>query len=219
LVEAAEGGTLFIDEVAELSGRVQAKLLRFAQDGEFRRVGDTAPRRASVRILTATNVKLAERGASSDFRPDLMYRLCDCELHLPPLRERGDDIPRLAHHFAGSFAAQHGRPIPRIPAAVRRTLERYAWPGNVRQLRSEMRRLVVFCGDAPVTAAQLSPEVQRGATDDGPVTNLRAARLDFERGLIAKALARHRGNRVRTAAALGLTRQGLLVKIQQHGLA
>jgi DNA-binding NtrC family response regulator/tetratricopeptide (TPR) repeat protein len=218
LAAAADGGTLFIDEIADLSLRVQAKLLRFVQDGEYCRLGETETRTADVRIVTASNADLQRRVAEGRFRQDLYYRLCDWVLTLPPLRERGDDILRLARHFLRDFTEHHGRPTPPLPRDIGQALCRYQWPGNVRQLRAEMCRLIVSAEGGPLLCEHLSPDVLGDQTETS-LHGLREARLVFEREFIGRALACHGGNRARTAAALGLTRQGLLGKIRQTGIA
>jgi DNA-binding NtrC family response regulator/tetratricopeptide (TPR) repeat protein len=213
-VAAAEGGTLFLDEVAELSPRAQVKLLRFLENGEYMRVGEAELKRSRVRIVSAANAGLAERVRAGRFREDLMYRLTDFTLMLPPLRERGDDVLLLARHFLKSAADENELAVPSLPAELARALRSYAWPGNVRQLRGEMRRLVVLGGGGPLSVQQLS----FGGEPVPRQLPLREARAAFERELIARNLRGHAGNRSRTAAALGISRQALVVKIRQLGL-
>jgi DNA-binding NtrC family response regulator/tetratricopeptide (TPR) repeat protein len=217
LVAHAEKGTLFIDEVADLSPRVQAKLLRFVQEGEYGRLGDPTTRKADVRIVTATNADLTVRVAAGVFREDLMYRLFDWTITLPPLRERGEDILRLAQHFLREFATEHGRATPALSREVGRLLRQFPWPGNVRQLRAEMQRMLFRAEGRILRPGHLSDEVRGAPT--GSCGGLKAARLAFEKEHIAHALEQHGGNRVRTAAALGLSRQSLHSKIRQIGLA
>jgi len=216
-VAAAERGTLFIDEVADLTPRAQAKLLRFLQDSEYRRVGETRVRQADVRIVSAANVDLLARVAEGRFRQDLLYRLRPIVLSLPPLRERAGDVLVLARHFLREAAATAGRPAPDLPADVARAVERYAWPGNVRELQSEMQRLVLLSGGGPLRKERLSPGL-RGSGDTAPTSPLREAVLVFERDYVSRALTRHGGSRARTAEALGITRQALVVKIRRLGL-
>jgi DNA-binding NtrC family response regulator/tetratricopeptide (TPR) repeat protein len=217
-VALAEGGTLFIDEVADLSPRAQAKLLRLAQDGEYRRIGDSELRRASVRILTAANAELEERVARGLFREDLMYRLCVVTLRLPPLRQRGDDLLLLARHFLRAAAARERVPVPALPADVARALLSHAWPGNVRELENEMSRLVVLGAKEGLRREHLRERVQKASTAERR-GSLREASLAFERDFVARALQQNDGNRARTAAALGLTRQALLKKMGRLGLS
>ena len=217
-VAAAEGGTLFLDELAELTARAQAKLLRFLQEREYRRVGETLARRADVRVLSATNVDLAVRVEEDRFRQDLWFRLRDERLVVPPLRERGADVRLLARHLLRRDAERQGRPRPVLGAAAEATLERYSWPGNVRQLDSEMRRvLVVAPPGALVEPRHLSAEV-RSAAERGPRGCLRAALRTFERDYLRRALDRNGGVRTAAAAELGITRQALVSKIRRLGV-
>ncbi|HET7295375.1 MAG TPA: sigma-54 dependent transcriptional regulator, partial [Vicinamibacteria bacterium] len=214
-VAAAHGGTLFLDEVAELSPRGQAKLLRFLETGEYVRLGETRPRRADVRILSAANVALRERVREQRFRQDLMYRLVDYTIALPPLRERGEDVLALARHFLRAHAATEGRPCPRLGAATARAVLAHAWPGNVRELRKQMHRAVVLARDGVVHPEHLQLQPDAGHRD---VVTLREARAAFERDLIERRLAQHGACRTRAAAALGITRQALALKMRQYGL-
>ena len=219
-VAAAEGGTLFIDEVSELTPRAQVRFLRFLQEREYQRLGETGPRRANVRVLSATNVDLEPRMREGRFRADLWYRLKDERLVLPPLRERRGDVLLLARHFLAQEAERQGRPVPVLTPEVRRLLRRYHWPGNVRQLESEMRRLLVVAEGESPCPEHLSPEVREGgrARPRLDVAGLRGALLAFERDCVVDALARHRGVRAATAEALGITRQALHLKMRRHGL-
>jgi DNA-binding NtrC family response regulator/tetratricopeptide (TPR) repeat protein len=216
-VAEAEGGTLFLDEVADLTPRAQAKLLRFLQEREYRRLGESVTRKADVRILTAANVSLAERVAAGLYREDLMYRLVTLTLRLPPLRERGSDILLLARHFLEVAARRDRRPVPRPSAELVRVLTAYPWPGNVRQLEQEMTRLALFATSEVVGPEHLSGRLQGSAPARAPVS-LREALLDHERHVISRALERHDGNRARTAVALGITRQALLLKMRRLGI-
>jgi two-component system NtrC family response regulator len=216
-VAAAEGGTLFLDEVSDLSPRGQAKLLRLLQEREYRRLGESEVRRANVRIISAANVDLEERVAKGAFRADLMYRLAVVILRLPPLRERGDDLLLLARHFLRAAAARDGREVPQLPGPVAQALCRHSWPGNVRELENEMSRLVALAGAGPILAGQLSPRVC-GSRSPLASERLREALLAFERSFLKEALARHQGNRARTAGSIGITRQALLGKMARLGL-
>jgi DNA-binding NtrC family response regulator len=213
-VAAAEGGTLFIDEVTDLSARAQAKLLRFLQEREYRRVGETTVRRADFRLITASNAPLEQRVVAGTFRRDLMYRLNVLVLALPPLRERGEDLTMLARHFLASAASRAGVATPRLSARLAAEIAAYDWPGNVRELENEMSRLVVLAGRGPVRAEQLS--FSGAAPPEGG--RLRQARRSFDREYVSRALARNGGNRARAASELGLTRQALLGIIKRLGI-
>jgi DNA-binding NtrC family response regulator len=216
-VARAEAGTLFIDEVADLTARGQAKLLRFVQEKEYRRVGEPEIRHANVRVLSAANVDLERRVAGGLFREDLMYRLRPIVLALPPLRERGGDVRLLARHFLRLAAEREALPPPLLPADVVRALVSYAWPGNIRELENEISRLVVLAGRGPILLEHLSRRVAEAAAPDVR-SCLRDARQRFEREFVGRALSRNGGNRTRTAMELGLTRQALVSKIRRLGL-
>jgi DNA-binding NtrC family response regulator/tetratricopeptide (TPR) repeat protein len=208
-VAAAEGGTLFLDEVVDLTPRAQGKLLRFVETREYCRVGETRVRKADVRLVTAANVPL-----ESKLRPDLIFRLKDIVLALPPLRARGEDIWRLGREFLRQASAGLS-PVP-VTTAARRMLESYSWPGNVRELQREIRRAVVLAAGEAIRPEHLS---LRGGASTAPARrSLRDAVLACERQFIAAALADNGGNRARTAVALGLTRQGLVAKIARLGI-
>lgn len=215
-VAEAEGGTLFIDEVTDLSPRAQAKVLRLLQEKEYRRLGETETRRADIRIVTASNTELQHRVAAGLLREDLMYRLNAMVLALPPLRARGDDILRLARHFLARSAAREGKATPALPPEVVQAVTRHTWPGNVRELESEMTRLVVLAGKGPLRVEHLSARVPEVPV--ASATGLRDARTAFERDHISRVLGNHGGNRSRTACALGVTRQALVAKIRRLGI-
>ncbi len=215
LAASAEGGTLFIDEVTELSPRAQAKLLRFLQDREYRKLGDPTLRRADVRFVTASNQPLDRCVAAGTFRADLRFRLSGVVIDLPPLRERGADLLLLARHFVARCASVERRPVPRLPAEVVDALGRYPWPGNVRELENEMHRLVVLSrGDRPSLSDLTIPVGGGGRADQC----LRDVLRRQEREHIQRVLAFCNGNRTRTAEALGITRQALITKISRMGV-
>jgi len=212
--ELADQGTLFLDEIANLSLTQQAKLLRVLQAGEFERVGSSKTRRVDVRIIAATNADLRVEVAAGRFREDLFFRLNTVELHLPPLRDRREDIPLLAAHFLRQWASRYRRPVTGISAEGMRALLAYAWPGNVRELAHAIERATLLALCDQLTPAELS---FRPVTDVSP-------RLDdlsleeVEKLLITKALARHEGNVTLAAQALGLSRSALYRRLQRHGL-
>jgi len=143
-VEAAQNGTLFLDEIGEISPGLQAKLLRFLQDKEFERVGETLTRRADVRVVAATNRDLESDVKNGRFREDLLYRLNVIELHIPPLRERPEDLLPLAHKFLTFFARSARRPTQELSATAAAALQSYGWPGNIRELRNAIERAVIL---------------------------------------------------------------------------
>ena len=212
--ELADGGTLFLDEIANLSMAQQAKLLRVLQEGEFERVGSSRSRRVDVRILAATNADVRAEGAAGRFREDLFFRLNTVEIHLPPLRERRDDIPPLAGHFLKQFAARYRRQVTGFSPDGMRALLEYSWPGNVRELAHAIERATLLAEGDAVTAADLN---FRAATDAAPKLDEMSLE-EVERALITKALARHDGNVSLAAQALGLSRSALYRRLQRHGL-
>jgi len=214
--EEAHGGTLLLDEIGELSLRAQAKVLRVIQEGELRRVGDTASRRIDVRIVSATNRDLRQEVTAGRFRLDLLYRLDVVRIAVPPLRERRDDIPALAEHFWREATARVGSRATLAPATLA-ALTRYDWPGNVRELQNALASLAVRSarrGIVPPTA--LGPQfVDQGSAD---ASRLEEARRTFEERFVRAALVRTGGHRVRAAAELGVTRQGLTKLMSRLGI-
>lgn len=210
LFEDAHGGTLFLDEVGELSPRAQAKLLRALQEREVRRVGENTSRAVDVRVIAATNRSLPEMAAAGGFRDDLLFRLAVIRIRLPPLRERTEDIPTLAHVFWRAMTADAGKRAVLGADAVAR-LVCHRWPGNVRELQNVMAGLVVLApGRGRVGVRHVEHVLSAyGARPIEPPVSLACARLQAERRAIASALARHRGRRTAAARELGVTRQGL----------
>jgi two-component system response regulator HydG len=215
--EEANGGTLLLDEVGELSLRAQAKLLRVLQEGELRRVGETTPRRIDVRIVAATNRQLPREVEAGRFRLDLLYRLDVVHVTVPPLRERPEDVPLLAEHFWQDATARVGSRAA-LGAATTAALARYAWPGNVRELQNVLAALAVRSpkrGVVPPTA--LPPAFSAPAPANG--CRLVDARKVFEERFVRAALVRTGGHRGRAAAELGVTRQGLTKLMTRLGIA
>ncbi|HZM60403.1 MAG TPA: sigma 54-interacting transcriptional regulator [Vicinamibacterales bacterium] len=218
LVEEADGGTLFLDEVADLSPRAQAKLLRVLQQQEVRRVGETFSRPVDVRIVSAANRDVQAEAAAGRFRADLLYRLDVIRIRVPPLRERPEDIPTLAHHFWAQVAPRVGTQAVLIHGLLT-ALAHYHWPGNVRELQNVMAALAVAAPARGQVRASLLPRAITGAAvTTTPSTRLADARRQFERKFIEAALARAGGRRARTARELGLSRQGLLKMMTRVGI-
>ncbi|MBW8868202.1 MAG: sigma 54-interacting transcriptional regulator, partial [Acidobacteria bacterium] len=222
LFEEAHRGTLFLDEVGELSPRAQAKLLRTLQEGEIRRVGENDARAVDVRVIAATNRPLATLAAEGRFREDLMFRLSVVKIAVPPLRERAEDIPQLAFEFWKSSARRVGTHATLGPDAVA-LLAQMPWPGNVRQLQNAMAALSVAAPRTGRVCARLVRMVLDGLVDASgdsvPLLSLEDARRQAERRVISAALAKHTGNRADAARALGLSRQGLAKAVRRLGLA
>jgi DNA-binding NtrC family response regulator len=214
-IAAAEGGTLFIDEIAELSPLAQARLLRFLQENEYQRLGETTVRRANVRVVSATNVDLPRRAAEGRFRSDLWYRLKVDRLVVPPLRERGGDVLLLARHFLASWARAAGTGAPRLSPAAEQALVAHHWPGNVRELENEMHRLVVRAPGRTVAREELSSEIVPAPR---PCGTLKAELQRVESELLLSMLEKHEGRQARAAAELGITRQALWAKLRRLGV-
>ncbi|HEY8535241.1 MAG TPA: sigma 54-interacting transcriptional regulator [Vicinamibacterales bacterium] len=229
LIRTCAGGTLFLDEIGDLPLDVQPKLLRFLEQGEIMPVGETRPIHVDVRVLAATNADLEARVAEGRFREDLYYRLSVIRLHVPPLRARREEIPHLATFFLREACDDLNKPDIELSSAVLDIFAQYVWPGNVRQLRNEIRRAVAMSAPGSVIAPDLlSPELANLGRDTGAAadparrrptaTTLAAAVDDLEREMIRQALDRAAGNISETARQLGLTRRGLYLKLRRLGL-
>jgi Nif-specific regulatory protein len=209
LLEVANGGSFFLDEVADIPMSIQTKLLRVLQDGEFRRVGDTETRRVNVRIISATNKALAREVEKGSFREDLFYRLNVITVIMPPLRERVGDVPLLVQHFLAKQATKTGQRLKKITSEAMRILESYHWPGNVRELENAVERAIVLAEDRDITAAELI--IPRVAKPSSGIKSLK----DYERELVLKTLEEMRGNKTHTAEALGVSLRWLHYKLAE----
>jgi two-component system response regulator AtoC len=221
----ADGGTLFLDELGELPVPLQVKLLRALQEGEVRRVGDNASRTVDVRVVAATSRDLEADVAAGRFRADLYYRVNVVRIHLPPLRERTEDIPELVRHFVDRFNARLGLRVTGVSAAAMRALVEHPWPGNVRELENTVERAMVLADHDRIDLAQLpalTPVVRNAIDPNGEGASLDLSvkrRTDaLERRLIREALARTQGNRTRAARLLDLSHRALLYKIREYGI-
>jgi len=224
--QTAEGGTLLLDEIGDMPPELQVKLLRALQEKEVQPVGGAAAA-VDIRVIAATNSDLQRRMEEGRFRRDLYFRVAGFALRVPPLRERREDIPALVESFARTFAREHGKPVRGITVKALRTLVGYAWPGNVRELQHEVGRLVALCpqGEA-VDSTMVSPHILGALPEDAHAEH--AAPTDsldmeknvdaLERRLISQALAQARGNRTRAARLLGISRNGLAIKMERLGL-
>jgi len=217
LFEAAEGGTLLLDEIGDASPLLQMKLLRVLQEGEARRVGEARSRRVDVRVLAATHQPLERSAGRGGFRTDLFFRLAAVRVRLPSLRERGRDVVVLARHFLARAAERVGAPPPEVaPELVDRWL-RYRWPGNVRELSNGCAFAVGVAG----ARARVGPEHWPDAPFAEAVaegTDLHAETRALEERRLRETLRRTLGNKTQAARALGLSRQGLLKKLRRYGL-
>ncbi|HEV2064660.1 MAG TPA: sigma-54 dependent transcriptional regulator [Thermoanaerobaculia bacterium] len=215
--EEADGASLFLDEVGDMSARTQSKVLRALQEGRFTRVGSTKAIASDARVLSATNKDLQAEIVRSAFREDLYFRLAVVPLHVPPLRERSEDIPELARHFLELASARFGRRPRRLSPDAVRALQAHRWPGNVRELKNLIERLMIFGQGDEIEASDLPfSAAEAGALP--PDAPLKDARDDFERRYILAALKRHRGNVTRAAEMLGLERSNLYRKLKSYGI-
>ncbi len=230
LVAAAHRGTLFLDEVGDLPPDLQPRLLRVVQSGEFTRLGSVRPEKVDVRVIAATNRDLEREVEEGRFRSDLYFRLSAITLKIPPLRERPHDVHLLADHFARAYAVRYGRQAPKLASDCLAALAAYAFPGNVRELESEIARLVAVSPQgATIEASALNQRIRgtpRGSTaapqeasrqpDAGALPPMSLA--EMEKKLILAVLENTRGNRTRAAEILGISREGLRTKMQRMGI-
>jgi transcriptional regulator with PAS, ATPase and Fis domain len=223
--ELAAGGTLFLDEVAEMTPPVQAKLLRVLQEREFQRVGGTVTLRTDARVIAATNRDLEHAVASGRLREDLFYRLNVFTVHLPPLRERGDDVLLLADRFVRTLGFRMGKGEAGLSRDAREALLAHRWPGNIRELQNAVERALIVSDGGLIATAELgivkradpAPPADGSARSPSslpPATSL----AESERRMVGDALAKARGNKSRAAKALGLTRAQLYTRMKRFGL-
>jgi DNA-binding NtrC family response regulator len=212
--EMADQATIFLDELANVPLAEQAKLLRVLETGELERVGESRARKVDVRVLSATNADLTVEVTSGHFREDLLFRLNTVRIHLPPLRERPEDIPLLSSHFLGRYASRYRKRTSGFDGAAGRALANHAWPGNVRELAHVVERAVLMASDDEIRAADL------GLVDavDRRTTLEELTLEEVEKLLMQKALQRHEGNVSRAAEALGISRSAFYRRLQKHGL-
>jgi DNA-binding NtrC family response regulator len=237
LVDAANGGTLFLDEIGELEQATQAKLLKLLEDRTLRRLGSVRDHAVDIQIVSATNRSLPAMVAAGRFREDLYYRLNTVTIEVPPLRERGEDVLRLAGHFVSLFGAKYGKPGLLLEAAAEAGIRAHTWPGNVREMRNVMEQAVLYCtgrqiqsADLGLPRAALVPAATAAAGNaplsgaplgmGGGLDGSENATLDaVERDLIARALQEVDGNVSKAARRLGITRDRLRYRIDKYGLA
>lgn len=223
-LELAHKGTIFLDEIGELPLEMQVKLLRVLQERQFYRVGGTEPIQVDVRIIAATNRNLEERVAQGEFREDLFYRLNVVAIEIPPLRDRVEDIPELVQLFAREIAFQYGKPVPNFDPEVMVTLMNYSWPGNIRQLRNMIERLVILTEDDRIRRGHLPPSIQvprlesETSISSQPHFSTNEKRNESELQVIQNALKTTYGNKTAAAKLLGISRGTLYNKMRKYGL-
>ena len=223
--EHADEGTLFMDEIGDMPPPMQAKLLRVLENGEVVRLGSNEPVRVDVRLISATNRKLEEMVADRHFREDLYFRIKGITIHLPPLRERREDIPLLTHYFMQAAAEKNHKPVDGIDPDAQQVLMGYGWPGNVRQLKNAIDTMVVLSGGPKLTVDDLPPDMRPAgagssvAANIGGLDNVGGIRLEqLEREAIVKTLKMVDGNREQAAKLLGIGERTLYRKIREYGL-
>jgi DNA-binding NtrC family response regulator len=226
LFEAAEGGFLFLDEVGDVELSLQGKLLKAVEERTVRRVGGIRDRKIDVRILAATNRDLERESQRERFRRDLYFRLAVILLRLPPLRERGEDVPTLAQHFLRRFSAKYGKQVEQLDPRARDLLLAYPWPGNVRELSHVIERAVLWSKGAMLDVEHLALEVppdrvEPGTDGGGALAATRPAGMEleqWERALIEQALRESDGNQTRAAQRLGISRDTLRYRLKKYGI-
>ncbi len=225
--DQAHGGTLFLDEIGDMSLKTQAKILRILQEHKFERVGGSRTIEVDVRVIAATNKDLEEEIRQGNFRQDLYYRLNVLPFHVPPLRDRREDIPLLARHFLAYFCNKEGLPPKTLEPAALEALAGYSWPGNVRELKNLIERLVIMTREETITTAALPESVKpksavrtaaRSVAGAGDAATFKEAREEFEKEFILQKLEEFEGNISRTAEAIDIERSNLHRKIKAFGI-
>jgi two-component system nitrogen regulation response regulator NtrX len=226
--DLAHGGTLFLDEIGDMSLKTQAKILRILQEHKFERVGGSRTIEVDVRVIAATNKDLEEEIRQGNFRQDLYYRLNVLPFHVPPLRDRREDIPLLARHFLVYFCNKEGLPPKILEPEALESLTDYPWPGNIRELKNLIERLVIMTREETITAADLPESIKpktaaartaaRSVAGAGDAATFKEAREEFEKEFILQKLEEFEGNISRTAEAIDIERSNLHRKIKAFGI-
>jgi two-component system nitrogen regulation response regulator NtrX len=223
--EVADGGTIFLDEIGDMSLKTQAKVLRVLQEQTMEPVGGTQRIKVDARVVAATNKDLQAEIRAGRFREDLFFRLNVIPIFVPPLRERADDVPLLAEHFMAEFAREYGRRPKGFDPSATAVMQRYAWPGNVRELRNVIERLMIMVPGESIGGGDMAflDQTVMVRSEPGPASTerltLHEARDRFERNLILQTLSEHQGNMSRTAETLGVERSNLYRKMRAFGIA
>jgi DNA-binding NtrC family response regulator len=216
--EVANKGTLFLDEIGNLSLPLQAKLLSALQSRRVTRVGSNKPKEVDIRLICATNMPIADMVKENRFRQDLLYRINTIEIHIPPLRERLDDIPLLASHFLQSYSKKYKKNVRAISEAAMKVMQKYNWPGNVRELQHAIERAVIMCNSQVLNPDDFFFSSHSSKTEESSL-NLDDYHLEeVEKILIRKVLKKHDGNITQAANELGLTRSSLYRRLEKYGL-
>ncbi|MFW5776956.1 MAG: sigma-54 interaction domain-containing protein, partial [Spirochaetota bacterium] len=217
--EEADGGSIFLDEVGELSPGIQAKLLRVLQNGEVEKIGSNRPIKVRVRVICATHRDLPAMIANGEFREDLYYRINVFPITIPPLRERGSDILLLANHFVERYSEVHGNPVKRISSPAIDLLMSYHWPGNVRELENTIERAVILSEDGVIHSYHLPPSLQSAQSSNTKMHGTLQSRMDeLEREMIVEALKYARGKMAKAARELGLTERVMALRLKKYNI-
>jgi DNA-binding NtrC family response regulator len=208
----ADTGTLFLDEISAIPVKLQSKLLRVLESGEFEPIGSSKTCRVNVRVLSATNADLSTEVASGDFRQDLLYRLNTVEIHVPPLRERKEDIPLLAMHFLRGYVTKYRKPVRGFDPVAMQALHSYHWPGNVRELDHTIERAVLMTQDELIQSHELG--LASKPEDNLQIENITLE--EMERRAIRKVMTRFEGDISKAAEALGLSRGALYRRLEKY---
>ena len=216
--EIADGGTIFFDEIGEMSLNMQTRLLRVLQEKTFERVGGCETIRSDFRLIAATNRDLKQEVAENRFRKDLYYRINIIPIEIPPLRQRIEDIPVLCESFLNLYAAEMNKPLPVMEQDVLELLKKYDWPGNVRELRNLIERMVVLSGEGSLDINVLPEEMKDLAQQCVPDDSLRGQTKSFEKEYIIKTMQKHQGNVAKAAEEMQIARKNLYKKLQEYGI-
>lgn len=216
--EAANGGTLFLDEIGDMDSRLQSKILRVLEDNEIEKVGSNQPKKVDVRIITATNKNINALVENGTFREDLYHRINVVRINVPPLRERKNDILPLVYHFIKQFSESYNKKVKSISRQGESILKNLHWPGNVRELKNVVEKLVIFTSSEEISGEQILHVIESSESldFDDEIKDLKAARSDFEKDYILKALEQHDWKIVETADSLGIDRTNLFKKMRKY---
>ncbi|MDL2260047.1 sigma-54 dependent transcriptional regulator [Deltaproteobacteria bacterium OttesenSCG-928-K17] len=217
-LKAADGGTVFMDEIGETSPALQAKLLRAIQEGEIQPLGSDETQKVDVRFLAATNRDLAAEVAAGRFREDLYWRLNVVNIHVPPLRERSEDLPALANYFTRRYAGKNHKEVKGLTAGALRLITRHVWPGNIRELQNAIERAVIIMRGEYLTENDLPNLAAAAPGGPAPSADLPLALDDLEKIAVENALKHTAGNKTQAALVLGVTRKTLAAKLKKYGL-
>lgn len=214
--EAANGGSLFLDEIGNLSLPLQSKLLTVLQNREVTRIGSNKSVPIDIRLICATNMPIYDMVKENKFRQDLLYRINTVEIHLPPLRDRQEDIPELAEHFVKIYSQKYRKPSKTISSNALKRLQKYRWPGNIRELQHAIERAIIMSDNDALTPDDFFFLMSGSGDNDFPADSFNLD--DIEKNIIQKAINKHQGNISKAAKELGLTRASLYRRLEKHGL-